>query len=261
MHTFFITGYLPPLEFNVKPSINLKELTELLEMNLPRSSLEKLKVLKLWIDLSNLEKMILGGSLDTRGNYTKEALVSFLQSEEELPEYVFTFFSAFESLEERKRFFPKLLTTYFREEEKKAKGFLKKFLKFEHEYHIIMMGIRAKRFKKDAEKELIFEDHDNPFVRYVLQQRGSPGKFIFPFEYLDLEKLIEGAGPNPTKQYLALGQYRFDYYDQGLEGKPFSLETILAYFMKLWILEDLFTLNQEKGETLLENLVENQNAS
>ena len=125
MSQFFAFGYTPDLEFGVKPTIDIRELVQMFEDNLSEHALKKLNVLKLWCDLQNLQKMLLGKELDPRGSFSKEALEEFLEREESLPEYVFSFFEEYESVEDRVRYFPKLITTYFQEEIKKQREKIK----------------------------------------------------------------------------------------------------------------------------------------
>lgn len=261
MSRFFIYGILPPLEFGSRPDVSSRALTELFELNLSRSALKQVHTLKLWIDISNIYELFGGSSFDGRGNYSKSTIKALIANEEELPAYVFDFFQSHETESDRKRYFPELIAQYFREEKEKSRGYLREFLKFEHDVRILLVGFRAKKEGRNLAEELQFEDMSDPIVASVLLQKDRAGKFQFPTEYEDLEEVLEESLLNPSKQYEGIASFRFRFYIKYFTDHPFSLEGILAYMWALWILEDFFALRREDGEKLLSNIVERENVS
>ena len=261
MSLFYIYSSLPQLDFYSKPDISSYSMMEILELNLNSYGFKKIKVLKLWIDLNNIHRILIDDGFDIRGNHSKNTLKSFLTHEYELPEYVFEFLSRFDSEEKRLRNFSFLLARYFSEERKKSRGFLKEIIEFEHSWRILMAGYRVKLKRGNLAKELQYEDIDNPVVAMTLAQKDGLGSFVFPFEYKDLEKRIHDAGPDPLKQYEAIAQYRFEFYENYYLEHPFTLKAICGYLMALWTLEDYYSLKQDRGEEILENIVEKEHVS
>ena len=262
MTRMYVLGSLPNLEFGAKPDTSTKAVVELFEMNLSGNDLHHLSVLRRWIDLSNIYRLIKNEeNHDKRGNYVRATLKELLDHEEELPAYVFEFLSEYDSEESKKKHFPKLIADYFSVERKEAGGFLKEFLKFENEWRILITCYRAKKQQLDIADVLKYEDSTDPIVQMSLVQKDSPGAFVFPFEFRHLETAIKEAGPNPTKQMRALAKYRFDYYGEMGYDFPFTLRRVLAYLMQLMQLEEIFALDQSEGQKQLQKLMENKNAT
>jgi hypothetical protein len=261
MSRFYIYGALPPLEFGSVPDISSKALNELFELNLSKSDLAKVSVLKLWIDIMNIYGLFRNQSFDSRGNYSKSTIKALIANEEDLPSYVFDFFQSYDKEEDRKKYFPKLIASYFSEEKKENSGFLHKFLSFEQDMRVLLAGFRAKKLGVDLAKELQFADLDDPIVSTVLMQKDRSGDFQFPVEYSDLEDSIREAGDDPSLQYDAVARYRFNYYNKNFTESVFSLEGVLAYMQALWVLEDYFALKKEEGEKFLSKIVEKENVS
>ena len=262
MGCMYVIGSVPNLEFDSKPDISAEELYLLLKMNLSKTDLAPIKVLKRWVDLANLYKIFEKHDyFDKRGNYPQGMLKEFIETQQQLPSYVFEYLDEFESDEDRKKYFAKLIAKYFKEERKKAKGALAEFLKFENEWRILLTAYRAKKSEKSIAEILKYEDLSDPIVQISIAQSEAPGPFVFPFEYEELEAELKNAGPNPTSQMRALAKYRFNYYrDMGVDF-PFTLRQIMAYLMQLFQLEDLFALDEIEGKKQLEKLMENENAS
>lgn len=261
MSNFFIYGLLPPLEFGILPDISSKELAELFDLNFSAFTLRKVHTLKLWIDISNIYTLFGVKRFDSRGNYSKSTIKALIANQEELPSYVFDFFDSYEKEEERKKNFSKLIASYFREEKLRSSGYLLQFLTFEHDVRVLLAGFRAKSKGFDIAEELQFEDLDNPIVASVLMQKDRGGDFQFPVDYEDLEAVLREAQTNPTKQYEEIARYRFNFYINYFTNNTFSLQGILAYMIALWVLEDIFALKKEEGESVLSNIVERGNVS
>ncbi len=261
MSRFFIYGILPPLEFGSKPDVSSRALTELFELNLGSQALKKVHTLKLWIDISNIYELLSQGGFDGRGNYSKSTIKALIANEEDLPAYVFEFFQTHETEKVRRKYFPELIAHYFQEEIKKSSGNLREFLVFEHDIRVLLAGFRAKKGGRDLGEELQFEDLDDPIVSATLLQKDRGGKFQFPTDYEDLEKVLDEAGQNPSKQYEAIARYRFEFYMKYFSEPLFPMGGILAYMVALWILEDFFALKREEGEKRLNNIVEREHVS
>lgn len=261
MGTLYLYCSLPPIEMGSKPDFSSKELYSLMQVNLSSSGFRKVGKMRLWIDLNNLYAGYFAGQFDSRGLYSRSQLKELITAKEKLPEYVFDFFEEYEDEESRRKELPRILSRYFQEEKESAGGFVQKFLEFEHKWRIVMAGYRAKQAKTDMLMELGFEDLNDDFVASVIAQSGSSGKFNFPYEFKELEEKLMQAGDNPKKQQYALANYRFQFYAEYMEDHQFTLGAIVAYMMMLWILEDYFALSKEAGLQILDDMVENRNAS
>ncbi len=262
MSLYFAIGSLPRLEFDAKPDTTTAAVIELFEMNLPESALKQLKVLRRWIDLRNLSRMIGQHEyFDYRGNESRSTLKEHLDNEVELPQYFFDFLSKFDTVDMQKKNFAYLIARYFHYERKKAKGLLKEFLQFENEWRIILASYMAKKSGRNLGDVLKFEDMSDPTVQMAIVQKDSPGQFVFPFEFSKLEVVLKEAGSNPTKQMQALAKYRFDFYAEMEYDFPFTIRRAFAYLMQLMQLEELYALDELEGRQELMKLMESEHAS
>ena len=262
MSLFYVLASLPKLEFGSKPDVTTTCLLELFDLNLSIEGIRQLNMIRSWIDLANISRMIHHDHLfDERGNFSKSTLKELLQNQEVLAEYVFEFFSKFENEEEKKQNFSFLIARYFEEARKSAKGYLAEFLKFENEWRILVAAFMAKRAGQSIAYALRYEVQTDPIVQMALVQKDSAGPFVFPFEYSDLERSIQEAGDDPTKLMQVLLKYRFDFYGEVEYDFPFSLRRVVAYLMQLMCLEEMFALNQIEGEKQLMKLLERADAS
>lgn len=261
MSVFFVFSSLPPLEFASKPDISSSELMQLFEENFDRKQMREVYTLKLWIDIQNIYSTLSQHAFDERGNYTKNTLKELLMHREELPDYVFEFFNRYESLEQQKKHFSWLLSAYFKNEKEKSKGYLREFLEFEHQLRVVTTGYRSKLLKREIARELQYEDLEDPVVAMTISQKDTSSTYVFPFEYKTLEAALAEAGPNPSHKYAVIAEYRFNFYTKYISESPFTFKACLAYMMCLWILEEYFALKQEKGETMLDQLLEKEDVS
>lgn len=261
MSIFFVFSSLPVLEFAAKPDISSGELYHLFEMNFDKKQMKAVYTLKLWIDLQNIYSTLTHHPFDERGNFSKNSLKEFLTLREELPDYVFDFFSFFESGEQQRMQFSWLLSQYYKKEMERNTGFMREFLLFEHQLRVMLAGYRSKLLKREIARELQYEDLDDPIVAMTVAQKDTSSTYVFPFEYKDLETIISDAGPNPSRKYEAIAEYRFNFYAKYVSESPFTLKACLAYMMCLWILEEYFALKQEKGDTMLDQLLEKDHVS
>ncbi|MCB1109804.1 MAG: DUF2764 family protein, partial [Chlamydiia bacterium] len=141
-----------------------------------------------------------------------------------------------------------------KEMEKKYRGFLQRYFRFEREWRVLIAGYRAKKLGVDAAVELQHEDFHDPLVAEVLAQKDTPF-FEFPFEYQELgEKLKEVQG-NPKGQYEVMANFRFNRIEEEVQDHPFSLDYLLGYLVQLMIVEDAYILDEKQGNQKLSEIV------
>lgn len=260
MSRFFVVGSLPVIDFGSKPDITVLAFSELVKDNLKGSDQKDFQEFQNWIDLNNLNHLISGKKFDAKGFLSEETMQLFISEGVGFSDYVYEFLDLFTTDQSRKENFPWLIARYFKESKDAVSRDLKPFLQFEHDWRVLVTAYRAKKVKRDIGKELQFEDSNDPIVAMAIAQKDSQGKFTFPYEYRDLERLLEEAGSNPMRQYEVMAKYRFDYYLGFVDDHQFSIVGIIAYMMRLWILEEFFDLRDDKGNKILDNLMESKDA-
>lgn len=251
---FFLGSVLPPLKVGIEPGISFEELRVLFQDNLSASDLEKVKAIRTLIDLKNVQALLKKEEIDSRGNLSEKELDEAVVNQQGLPEALFELLNGTESVAEQLRHFSKVLIAYYKEMEKKYRGFLQRYFRFEREWRVLIAGYRAKKLGVDAAVELQHEDFHDPLVAEVLAQKDTPF-FEFPFEYQELgEKLKEVQG-NPKGQYEVMANFRFNRIEEEVQDHPFSLDYLLGYLVQLMIVEDAYILDEKQGNQKLSEIV------
>lgn len=248
---YFLAPSLPPLILRQKPELTFVSFVQRLELSLSKKDMAKTRVLRLFVDLSNIRSLFLEEQIDSRGNLNEKELDEALLVHAGLPEYVFTFFSQFNTMSDRLRHFSGVLALFFQEETKKQTGFLRQYLVFEREVRLVLLGLRAKRLKRDLVKELQFEDPTDPFVAHLLSQKDQED-YEPPFEYRDLKEQLHSCYKDPLAELETLNQYRFFKLEEMVEKELFSIDRILCYMAQLMIVEDMCELDAQRGYQILD---------
>ncbi len=248
---YFVVPSLPSLSLEIRPELSFSDLMGRLEICLSKKDLEKTKVLRLFVDLCNIRALFLEEDIDSHGNLTEKELDEALLLQTFLPDYVFNFLSQFEKVPDKVSHFPGLLALFFNEEISKNKGFLHSYLTFEREARLVLVGLRAKKLRKDLIKELQFEEPTDPLVAHLLAQKDAD-TYDPPVEYQGLKELMASCYSDPWAEYEAFARYRFLRLEEMVEGQMFSIDRILCYMAQLMIVEDLFELNAQKGVMILD---------
>lgn len=247
----FLVPFLPPLSLDKPLELSFEELVGLLQVNLSRKDLEKVKVLRLGVDLANIRNLILGKPIDPHGNFSEKELDEALLVKSDLPQYVFDFLDQFVDSATKLRNFWGLFTQFFAEEIARQKGFLKNYLTFERESRLVLLAIRAKQAQRDLLQELQFEDPLDPFVKSILLQKDEP-RYNPPIEYAPLKKIFFTYYKDPWQQYRAFIEYQFAKVADLASRSVFSIDHILCYVAQFILIESLYDLDQREGGRIFE---------
>lgn len=250
---YFLAASLPPLNLGVQPDIAFEELLNRLKINLNKEDYEKSVVLRRYFDLVNIRALLLQEEIDPRGNLNEKELDEALLIKSLLPDYVFDFLDQYETSRERIAHFPELIARFFSEEIPKQKGFLKRFLTFEREWRLVLIGLQAKMAGRDIAKELQFEDFSDPLVAHLLAQKDAES-YEPPVEYRELKEKLQTAGNDPWEYYRVLAEFRFNRIEELAGNVLFSIDWILGYMARLIIVEHWNELDEERGKTMLQTL-------
>ncbi|NGX39311.1 MAG: hypothetical protein KR126chlam1_00637 [Chlamydiae bacterium] len=246
---YFVAPSLPTLVLGEVPELTFEEVIHRLELNLSPEDLEKVKTLRLVIDLQNIRALYQGKPLDPHGNLSEKELDEALLVEADLPDYVFDFLGQFEETSAAAAHFFGLLSRYYAEEIPRQSGFLKELLTFQREMRLVLAAYRATKLKRDIVAELQFEDFTDPLVAEILAQKDMP-EYEPPAEYRDLLASLEESKNDPWKQYSVVVVYEFDRIEE-MTGYPlFSLDWILGFVARLMLVEKWNQLDDERGEEI-----------
>ena len=259
---FFVASSLPDLNVGSPPELSFSAFMFLCSVNLRKKDYEKTEVIRRYYDLENLRLMwekdsldeSLEEELDYRGNLDENALEEALIMDMGLPKYVYDYLEKYDSRQDRLYHFPGLIADYFRKETEHAKGFLRNYLVFEHDWRLVMAGLRSKQQRRDIAKELQYEDLEDILVRQLLAQRDSQ-HYDPPEQYEDLKRIFEEHQGNPIELQLAVCRYRFAKIEEMLGTDMFSMDRVLGYMAQLIIVEQWVELDKKKGLQIIDTIV------
>lgn len=254
MTYYFLSSSLTPLEYGDTPDTSFLFLYSRFEENLSSSDMKEMHVLRKYYDLLNIKYLLQDEELDHRGILNRKELESALAEESYFELYVFDYLNSYEDDRSKILNFSSLLNQFFKEEEKKASGFLKEYLKAQRNWRLILTGFRSKKQKKDVSAQLKFEDPYDETVSMILGQKDSP-HFEAPEGYEELYEMLLTTQDSPIQQYKNFGEYQFRKIKEMVEDKLFSLDYLVAYAVLMTILEDLHALNKQQGEMVLNTIV------
>ena len=169
------------------------------------------------------------------------------------PPFVLAFVNRYESLEERLRYFPSLMASLYRETISQTKGFLRRFYQLDREIRLCLTALRAKTAHKDLIREFQFEDPSDPFVAQLIAQKDEK-ETILPEDYEDLNRVFLENKSEPKKLFRAILQIRFSHIEDLEAGQPFTIDQVLGYLARLYIVEAWDQLDEEKGRSALQEV-------
>jgi hypothetical protein len=248
---YYLATSLPPLDFPNKSEVTFESLKEPLDLNLSNVDKEKVRVLRLFVDLCNIRPLLQEEAIDPKGNLKEKELEDAILSETVLPEYVFEFLKEHDTLSEKLKAFPSLLARFFQEETPEKECFLKSFFEFERQWRLVVLALRAKRLGRDLLKELQFEDIHDPFVMQILAQKDAD-VYEPPAEYHEIRDILQSCGEDPWQQNKSLCSYRFNKIQEMVGDLQFSMDWILAYLSQLMIIEYWNELDENRGRAILD---------
>lgn len=248
---YFVVPSLPPLALSDLPGITFFELMARLETSLSKKDLEKTRVVRLFVDICNIRALLLEEPIDPRGNLSEKELDEALLIHAVLPDYVYEFLGRYEKVSDKIRHFSGLLAEFFNREIAQQEGFLKKYLMFEREWRLVLVGLRAKLLGRDVAYELQFEDFTDPLVAQILAQKDAD-RYDPPAEYADLKDLLATNYADPWLEQRAFAEYRFRKISELAEDALFTMDQVLAYMAQLMLIEAINELDVERGKMILD---------
>lgn len=253
---YFLSSMLPELQVGVPPELPFLELVPLLSTNLTEQDLKRVETVRRYYDLENIRAFWKGRPLSIYGNYSENDLEEALLTRSGFPEYVYDFIDRYQDPEDQLSHFSGLLSAYFREEIFQSRGFLCKYLRFEREWRLVLVGFRAKLSGKELGIELQYEDPGDSFIAQMLAQKDSK-VFEPPEDYQELKALFEDKQQSPLSLYQALCAYRFAKLNDMMDGEVFTIDPILGYLCQLIIVEQWLELDKKKGLEIVDKIVRN----
>jgi len=250
MKYYFLVTYLPEIQRDDK-KIKLRFADLLAEREyMAPEDWRQIELVLLAGDFLLLEKLLGGKDADVAYSiYDKEFWKEQVKAPKEVPDYLEAFL---QTIAEEKSFGPEevnqLLQIYYDHAILTASNpFLKEYLAFEKLLRNVLAAIRARR------KGLPPSDHVLGEGEIVEQLgRASAEDFGLGQEIPWIERLVEARDPLQLED--TIEQILWDYLDEQTTQVYFDFEVILAYLLKLQLLEKRLALSEERGMEIVRHL-------
>lgn len=251
---YYLATALPSLKIGEQPDITFEEFDQMLRENLSIKDYQQVQEFRRYFDVQNLRAFLKNEEFEPFGNFDLAQLEEQLVHQEDLPPFYKAFLEKYPETKDREAHYPELLAAYFRDESKEASGLLKKYLDFDRELRLVMVGFRAKKLGRDLLKELQYENPEEDLIAQILAQKDAP-EFEPPEGFESLRAIFEEYKDRPLDLHQALTQYRFEKVEDLMGLRTFNLDYIMGYFIQLMMVEKWLQLDKQKGTEIVDKIV------
>ena len=103
--------------------------------------------------------------------------------------------------------------------------------------------------------DVVYKEDEAKEFRDLLNKKDHSG-FDFGHKYARLSEMLQEALGNPLQEERVINTFRFNFYSNYQVGHPFSLHFLLAFVMKLMIVEDFEGHDSIRGEQILNSIAQ-----
>ena len=268
---YLVAGF-PDLFFDdSKVSINLNEFRTMLEEILPEDDMNSIRLFFFRYDNQNILAKLQDKSEphDQRGNLSEadiEALFAAVKEGSDsatllgIPSYLGEFVEAFRAdkpLFESKSWEIQLSEMYYNHLASQSNTFIRDWFLFERDMQNILTAGQCRKYDMPVEKQLI---GDSEIVEKL--SRSNARDFGLDNEFPFVEAILKIIEEDDLKEYeKKIDHIKWDYLDDEVFFHFFTIEKLFSFVVKLSIIERWLSLDKETGKELLNDLLNNLEAS
>jgi len=250
MKYYFLVTYLPEIQRDDK-KLKLRFADLLAEQYyIAPEDWRQIELVLLARDFLLLEKLLSGKDTDMEHTlYEKEFWKEQIKAPKEVPDYLEAFLQTFA---EEKTFGPEEVNQlheiyYDHAIRTTTNPFLKEYLAFEKLLRNVVAAVRARRKGLPPSDHILGEGE-------IIEQlgRSSAEDFGLGQDVPWIERLVETRDPLQLED--TIEQILWDYIDEQTTQVYFDFEVILAYLLKLELLEKRLALSEEQGMEIVRHL-------
>ncbi|WP_303918018.1 DUF2764 family protein [Draconibacterium sediminis] len=256
---------LPDLFFDEnKPTVTGSDFREELQHQLSQPDFKLVEYLFLPFDNRNLLNVFFGQNKPFfyPGNITKHELEFQLSPENEeieLPEYMKTFLCWMKGMDKKQADLEdkNILTTLFFEHALKCpNSFLQNWFRFELNLKNIFTAFNCKKYNYEPEIHLLEVEGECVVYSLLIENKLKADYFeeLLPYH----EELFKIAESNRVwiEKEKAVDKIKWEYLDENTFFHFFTIEKVLAFTIKLLLIERWMKMDKETGKKLLHKLID-----
>lgn len=249
MKYYFLASYLPEiLRDDIKIRVSLGDLLEE-RFHIPEPDWKEIELVLLGRDVLVLEKLLSGKTVSiSHSLFSVEFWQDQIKSPKEGPEFVLDFLRSTDLRSVGFKEIDRLYAGYFLHAlGTTANEFVRDYFIFQQNLRNVVAALRARQKGLDPSEYLIGEGE----VVNILSS-STAEDFGLSLEFPWIESLIKAETPHERQAMVE--QIQWDYLDEHAGPEPFDFRVILAYLLKLEILERQLALSEDKGMEIVRRL-------
>lgn len=254
---YYLVAGLPDIILDQKKLIfTIDAFKNEMQYHLHPNDYKLVELLFLPVDNRNLLNIVLkkGKPFEERGKYMLEELEQDFKEPGNTEKYIQNFITAFKSdtpVFEKLSWEDQLTWLYYDYVRNCENEFLRKWFDFDLNLKNIVAGINVRKHKLNGEKIYI---GDSFIVQAVKKSTLKDFGLSNDFEYME-KLLIIQENENFLEREKAMDILRWNFLDEQNTFNYFSIEVLLAYIIKLNIIERWLVLDKETGESMFRKLL------
>jgi hypothetical protein len=251
MKYYFLVAYLPEIHRDDK-KLKLRLSDLLAEKNhITEQDWKQVELLLLSGDLLQIERLLAGKATEVEYSlYGLEFWKEQLKSPKDVPEFMAEPFEAIVAEGLTPRILERIHEAYYRYViEATSSPFLRGYMIFEKDLRNAVAAVRARRKGLPASDSVVGEGDV-----VDLLSRSTAEDFGLTAEYPWIEKIVSARGPVETET--AIQQIIWDTIEEMTEKLDFDFDVVLAYILKLHLVERNISLSEEQGMETVRHLEE-----
>ena len=200
-------------------------------------------------------------TFDERGNFSAEEIEELTDKKSfetaegfNLPDYIVEFVEEFFNDEEKPSRVSaerRLTKEYYTHLQSTGNSFLNDYVRFELNMRNVLTALNGRKFDMDVTGDII-GDSD---IEHALK-KSRTRDFGLANDVDNLEALIQlHEIPNLLERELKMDTMRWNFLDEATFFNYFTIEKVLAFVIKVFIVERWLSLDADKGKELFEQLI------
>lgn len=256
---YALIASLPELSLNdMEVKFDMVEFREQMKSVLSTQHYRLLQALYYSYDIRNLVFLTVGQEEKwlPQGNFNKETLRSFLiHPDDDAPPFFVDFINYIND-NPKERNVKHLISTgssyYINWSATVPNWLLNNWLRFLNNLKNLMIWLNSHKFDRDPTEEVLGDYFEAEYLRNAIKAEIDLKAWDFKFR----EVLTHFDNPNIALREYFIDKMKWTYINELEEPYSFSIENILAYAIKLRILNRNIETTEEKGEKVLQQLME-----
>jgi len=251
MKYYFLVSYFP--EIHLEDRKVKYRLADLLaeQFHIDARDWEDVEIILLKGDMLQIEKLLSGKDREVEFSlYGRDFWKDQIKSPKDAPEWLSEFFESLATEGFSPQSLHRLYRVYFDFAVGKASSlFLRSYLAFERDLRNILAAVRARKKGLPPSEYLVGESD-----AVDLLGRSSAEDFGLGKDYPWIDRILEANKPHDVEE--TVQRILWEAIDEMTEPDHFEFDVVLAYLLKLQILERSIGLSEEQGLDLVKRLEE-----